>query len=118
MRLLTRMLLAFSALGLLIAACDSRSTTRPDPVIVQAELSAVGLVILYRDQSEPEDKYERIDSEARLRGAVVWSGSIPKHTEIPITVTQVGEYTFVSEARTDNGDLVGTGVFGITVTGL
>ncbi len=100
------------------SACDISSPTRPDPVIVQADISSVGLVILYRDQSEPQDKYERIDYELQLRGAHVSSGSAAKHKETPITVTQIGDYTIIATARTDNGDPVGTGVFGITVTGL
>ena len=114
----TRLLLALAALGLLIPACDSRPPSAPPKVEVQAEVSATGLVIFYRDTSEPSDKYERINYELTRNKVFVQSGSIGNHQQIGIPVSLIGEYQFASTAVSASGDDRGFNVFPITVTGL
>lgn len=109
-------------LPLLLAGCDSSTPTGPATVTVLASIETSGFVIVYTDDSEPQDKYQRIDGELYDSGGVLRdSFSVRKHESEPINVRRWGadNYLIVAIAINDRGDTVGTGTFpDIVVNGL
>jgi len=99
----------------------SEGPTASGTVTVQAVIQARGFIILYRDESEPTNKYVRVDLALTNRGLPVESKSVGPHKETFFDVSHqgVGTYDINATAYNNKGTIVGGVLFpGIVVNGL